>query len=648
MSKKRVNIAASVVAQASARAEAASEKAALFANEPVPLHHKTSYSVIHSRIDETSSPETGKPRLVVVFPGKDKPELHDFTALLVQPEIGRFLAEGFRYWSFANSPLSRRNGSRCIRIYIYRFLASLPVKQSLMHINETFWTTFLLWVNGPRKKCGQPWAESTRARIHGTFLMCIQALLEHPDWGNVASHLLNRTGFPLRPWRGRSTKAVPTKIMSPTERRAMILACLSELADLRERLEKRDKTLKHGQAILKEALDKGQAPPYRDEIGVCAARIAEAFPTKLVSKSAIKSFDQSLYYALDSKHTLNAVRRLLYSHSRDLVPFVLLIGVKSAFNPDTLFSLTWSRIWLSQDESTITIAGVKGRAADLQINISSTQSDAGDLEVPYEKDVPFAFADLLDLLRRLTARTSALFTDPDHADRLFIGVSKQGDCRASTLDRACSGSSSATWWEALNDFIKNHNLAPFTLASLRFSEGEMEWRRTGDLLAVRDRLGHKSIITTRTHYTSDGMRRESQERVAEIQVLHHRWLQSEGRIDPRKQPEPWRPSATPGFGCMQPFDSPRPGQRKGRLCDAYGECPDCPMAQAWPQDVQAAAYYAALPRAIHDALLGRISARQWVDKWPPVLESLDKLLCEIPPKVRAEASKFHVVLKPVG
>ena len=428
----------------------------------------------------------------------------------------------------------------------------------------------------------------------------------------------------------------------------MILACLSELADLRQRLEERETLLAHGQAILENAFSEGQVPPYRDEIGACAARIAEAFPNKLVSEEEIKSFDRSLYYALDDTHTVNAVRQLLYSHIRDLVPFVLLIGVKSAFNPDTLFSLNWRRVRVSQDASTVTFVGVKGRAAELQISISSTKEATDDLEIPYEMDVPFAFADLLDMLRRLTARTSALLVDPDLADRLFIGVSKRGGCRASTLDRSASGSSSATWWEALNGFIKDHDLAPFTLASLRFSEGEMEWRRTGDLLAVRDRLGHKSIMTTRTHYTSDGMRRESQERVAEIQVLHRRWFQSEGRIDPRTQPEPWRPSATPGFGCMQPFDSPRPGQRKGRLCDAYGECPDCPMAQAWPRDVQAAAYYAALPRAIHDALLGRISVHQWVNKWPPILESLNKLLGEIPPEVRAEASKFHVVLKPVG
>ena len=183
---------------------------------------------------------------------------------------------------------------------------------------------------------------------------------------------------------------------------------------------------------------------------------------------------------------------------------------------------------------------------------------------------------------------------------------------------------------------------------LRPTEGEVEWRRTGDLLAVRDRLGHKSIATTRTHYTSDGMRRESQERVAETQAFYHRWAQTEGRIDPRFQPEQCRSAATPGFGCFDPFDSPRPGQRKGKLCTAYGECPDCPLAQAWPRDVHAAAYYLALPKAIHDARLGRISPNHWAKKWPPILIAHNQLLDEIPPKVRADASRFQIRLKPVG
>jgi hypothetical protein len=64
--------------------------------------------------------------------------------------------------------------------------------------------------------------------------------------------------------------------------------------------------------------------------------------------------------------------------------------------------------------------------------------------------------------------------------------------------------------------------------------------------------------------------------------------------------------------------------------------------------VQAAAWYLALPKAIHDARMGRVSARHWAEKWPPILHALNGLLAEIPLGVRAEASRYHVKLKPVG
>jgi hypothetical protein len=201
---------------------------------------------------------------------------------------------------------------------------------------------------------------------------------------------------------------------------------------------------------------------------------------------------------------------------------------------------------------------------------------------------------------------------------------------------------------SLSSFIEDHNLKRFNLAMLRASEGEAEWQRTGDLLAVRDRLGHKNVATTRAHYTSGGMRRESQERVAETQSLYHRWAKSEGRIDPRQQPEKCRSAATPGFGCLDPFHSPRLGQHMGKLCSAYGECPDCPLSQAWPQNVQAVSYYLALPEAINSARFGRISPKQWAKKWLPILTAHNRLLREIPLEVRADAMRFHIKLKPVG
>jgi len=647
MNLKRTTAAASVVAQAKARAAAVPKNVVAHLPETARPERDSTISVLHSRIDETPDPVTSAPRLRVIIPGKKSPEIYELTRLLVQPKLARFLAEGFRHSAGPISIRSRLERCETLNSRVSPFLGTLKQEIAPSAIGEPFWTAFIAWLNGPRNRTGSPWAVPTRASTLGAIKGCITALLDHPEHGAVANNLMDKSGFPHNSWPGRASRNVPTAVLSPSERRAMILASLSEIAVLRERLNERDAILETGRAILEDARAEGCPPPYSTEISVCAAQIEEAFPEKLAIRSALFAFDRALGNAVMSKHGMLSVRRLLYATFRDLVPFVLLIGVKTAFNPDTLLSLTWNRVRISEDGHTITLLGVKHRATGLQVSIASDNVN-GDIDFPAEPGVPFGLTDLLDVLRQMTQRTRAILADPDHGDRLFIGVPIWGSSNAKAFGFKHGPSSDAAWKSTLTKFIEDHGLKPFTLAMLRPTEAEMEWRRTGDMLAVRDRLGHKNIATTRAHYTSDGMRRESQERVGETQAFYHRWVQTEGRVDPRHQPERCRSAATPGFGCLDPYDSPRPGQRNGKLCAAYGECPDCPMAQAWPTDVQATAYYLALPKAIHDARLGRISPKHWAEKWPPILTAHYRLIDEIPPEVRADAARFHIKLKPVG
>jgi len=649
MSRKRLNVAASLLKQAKARAVAAPDNVVALSQETALPGAGASamISALHSRIDETPDPETGASRLRVIIPGGKKPEVFDLSRLLVQPDLARFLTEGFRHWAATISFNTRLEKRRLLNSNIGDFLATLKTPTSPSQIDRTFWSGFVRWLDGPRRKNGQPWAQETRADVLGVVRLCIEALRDHPEHGAIATHLMERSGFPFNSWPGRHTKIVPTPVLSQSEKREMLLACLGEVAALQRHLDERDTVLETGRALLEEAQADGRAPPYRQEIGVCAARLTEAFPDRLATYKDLQALDPVLRYAVNDKHGMLAVRRLLYATFRDIVPFVLLIGVKTAFNPDTILSLTWTRVQFSDDRQSVTFLGVKNRATDLQVSVNPTEAP-DDQEFPAEPGARGGLADLLDLLRRLTERTRAILANPDHADRLFIGVPVQSGSVAKAFQSAMGSSCSTAWQYSFKQFIADHGLTPFTLKMLRPTEGEEEWRRTGDLLAVRDLLGQKNIDTTRRHYTSDGMRRENQERVAETQALYHRWASSKGRIDPRKKPEQCRSAATPGFGCLDPFDSLRPGQRKGRLCDAYGECPDCPLAQAWPNDPKAVVYYLALSKAIHDARLGHVSARQWAEKWPPILRALNSLLAEIPPEVRAEASRFRVKLKLVG
>jgi len=642
-----MSIAASVVRQAKTRAEVVPSDVAPLFPQSASRKKDSESSAVHSRIDETPDPKTGAPRLWVVIPGAKSPEVYDFSRFLTHPELARFLVEGFRQWAGSVSTPTRSRRCRELNSGLGAFLSSMREELAPASIDEAFWTSFVAWLNGPRHRNGKVWQPAVRAKTLNAVKSCITALFDHPEHCEVATALMDKSGFPRNAWPGRSRKSVPTKVLSPLERHSIILASLSEVAAIRQHVHERETTLETGRTLLENARQNELGPLYRTEIGACAAMIDAAFPNKLAKRDDLYDLDPELTNAIQYKHGMLPVRRILYATFRDLVPFVLLIAIRTAFNADTILSLNWSQIRVSEDGHTITFLGVKNRSSSLQASISEDDATL-DSDFPAEPGEPFALADLLRTLRLLTERTRAILSDPSHADRLFVGIPAWGSYRVRSYDHKDGPCGDGTWKFSLQKFIHDHKLKSFSLRTLRFSEGEAEWRRTGDLLAVRDRLGHHTMATTRTHYTSDGMRRESKLRVAETQVLYQRWARTEGRVDPRRQPEECRSAATPGFGCLDPFDSPRPAQRKGRLCTAYGECPICPHAQAWPQNVQAVAYYLALPKAIQDARLGRISPGHWVKKWPPILAAHTLLLGEIPLEVRTEAARFQINLKPVG
>jgi hypothetical protein len=326
MRRKRITTATSVVAQAKVRAAAPDNTAALLI-ETGPPEKGNIVGALRARIDETPNAETGAPRLRVIIPNKNGPEIYDLTRLLVQPDLARFLAEGFLHWASTVRTRSRLNGCRCLNVGIGSFVTPNQ-EMAPSAINEGHWKSFVTWLNGPRSESGEPWVERSRAQMLGAVKNCIVALLDNPKYGATSTYLLEKSGFPHNPWPGRSNKNVPTAVLSPIERRALILACLSEMASLRNHLNERESILEAGRILLENYRRDGNAPPYRKEIGVCAARIIEAFPNRLASLIEIAELDYELGKAVKFHHQMLPVRRILYATFRDLVPFILLIALK--------------------------------------------------------------------------------------------------------------------------------------------------------------------------------------------------------------------------------------------------------------------------------------------------------------------------------
>lgn len=637
--RKTKSIGASIAAQAQAETE---KGASDVANVTLlNLRHR-----LHSRVDRTPDPQTGRARIRVIIPGGKDPEVYDFTPFLRQPEIADLIAEGFRCWAHSVSSQSRYKKLGELSSGLASHLDSyLPNSVKLRSIDETFWTAYLRYIDAP-KVGGKPWALATRAKALGAVRSCLTALEDHAIWSDEAKRLIYHSGFPSNPWPGRTRKSKPTEVILPHEVDRILTACLADVAVIRERLERNAALLKMGNEELEVARALGKEPDF-SRLHVCAAYVHQAFPTQLASLSDLRRLNPRLPGAIKRNHSLGAVREILYNTFGDLVPFVALIGFKTIFNSETLLSLEWSAIENSFNDKTIIFHAWKGRSNRTQTSTHQVGEPAAEVRLPAEDGTLVGLQDLLNLLDRLTKHTRAILADDADADRVFIGVPQR---RASSSKAFSTDNKSRdiAWTWALQAFIKRHNLAPFTLKMIR-ATGADQTRREFGIFAQQERQGHANPQTTRTFYTSDWVRKQGQDRIGQTQDLYVRAAETEGRIDPRGLgSNGMEGAATPGFLCLDPYASPRPAQERGKLCAAYGECPSCPLAVAQPGNDEAAAWYLALRKAIYAGQQGRVSAVQWQEKWLPILRDLEGLLQQVPRQVRDSAERYHLALPPTG
>lgn len=397
-------------------------------------------------------------------------------------------------------------------------------------------------------------------------------------------------------------------------------------------------------------------------------RYSGVIPDQRVIKADHPLLAGMIKYAIGSKEA----NGYFYARARDLVALALSIAIATVFNPETVLKLCWKNIDRNVDRLS------NGRPS-VQFDVSDGEeekeevSEAEASATPLAKvtgDKPRARRQLvrlldpqasgqdqvslnlvLDLLTDMTARIRAQVIDSDqYGDRVFLFVQQcmqkrpKGFGNASLL--ACGD---IVWQNALSRFIVENQLPAFTLRTIRATLLDYtQLFNRGDLEAARRVGNHSSRVITWTHYTSNLVRKLLQEATGETLLVRERWLQSDGKLDPRKFRDfTDKGCATPGWTCLDPFDSPRHNQKKGRLCTAYGECPDCPLAAARPSNPRNVMLYEALRRSIYRSVK-RVTAGVWRERWAQVVAALDGLLVLVPAHVLEESRKLSVELPDVG
>lgn len=612
------------------------------------------------RIERTSANGLAPAQLRVIVAGDSAPYVHDFSDLIGQPMWAELMAEGFRAWSVEAALPSRVSRERNLKRGFTAFLKkNFDAPLSIDDIDEAFWTAFLAFLNGPNALGASPLAIGTRRQYLMAVKLLLVALRRAPDsaLAERACFILDQTGFPNNAWPGAQTKVIPKATLPGALMDRIALAAAADVATLKIEIERRNSLLHAGRERLNAArgadglLPQFSTRDFADDLGLCCAWIQEKWPRGIVTLSKIKSENRSLYWAIEGRipdprragstgfpgHKMGAVTSTLFNPIAETTPFVLLIALLTAFNLGTVLELNWDDLQAVShgERHRIRIVGDKARAAVAQTELHDA-----------EPGVPLGLSDVLESLERLTERSRAI-APLEHRKRLFVGIVTTRTQRAKSFEKNKAGNNNdITWKWALGAFIKKHGLPHFTLGQIRPSVGEAVYEQTGgDLIAVQRRLHHVHIQTTRNHYTSDRVRRDGQERIAGVVTLLTRWVETEGTVDPRGRKEWDRNAATPGWLCLDPFDSPQPGEKPGRLCTAYGRCVICPLAATRIDDIYAAACHRALIKAIYSAQGSYVSSSGWKSRWEPVLRALiEEVMPNIPADIAQRSSGIDVIL----
>lgn len=601
--------------------------------------------IAQTRAEHGIDLKTGEPTLTAIFPREGALEPHhvDLSFLLAFPSLQPMFTDAFLSWGAALLPSTRLNSRDNLRRYFFAYLKSSW--SNMLHpgeIDDELLSGFrdnLLFKSSGRGKALHP---GTVADALSVLRSVLGTLVTGP-WARAANRIVERV--PCGP-SGANRKNNPTEILGLEQVLAIIEAAEKEVMAIEQRFARTPTLLAEGYARLRgpSRLTDNIRANYRD-LAVCLAAVDEAYSGVVPDLAVIKARNGALGGAVQCIHGMGLISSYFYPCARDLVPFALLMAIATVFNPNTLLSLNWTNIDCNKDQAgmpAIEIVGIKDRAARDMVRLLDPDATVSS---------KFSLKQMLACLRDITTRIRPHLAS-EHANHLFVYVQQSSAKRPKAFgldgERSMQSSADPVWMNSLKKFIKDNNLPSFTLCQLRPTILDLVQFMDGSLEAARKVGNHSSQATTWTHYTSGGVRARYRERIGHVIVLRERWLQTDGVIDPRRLvPGQDKGAATPGFSCLNPFDSPRPNQQPGVLCKDYGGCASCPLGAAHVDDPQCVAYYMALEVAIYRSQ-GGMSARTWVERWTPVLADLAALRTWISPDVLEASRELSIQLPNVG
>ena len=463
-------------------------------------------------------------------------------------------------------------------------------------IDESLLKEFKAWLDDPSSEGFSPSKITRRIKIQEVQLV-LRQLMESPKWGRPA---VAQPKAARKPLSKANREIQHTEILDDAALEVLYVAAAADCEEIIKRCREEQSRLS---AVTSREVDLAEAG--RDAFH-CAAYMLAHFEQPLPPRWKLIRMWVEYERAIPAE-TYAAMQQLLYPDLDELLPFILLLTVMFAFNPGVVLNMTHDDYEEEQlfGRERIRLKPFKPRAHRNQV---STVLATDDLDNPRT-----IFKHLKERCARVRSRV-----DPNYFNQIFLRFSPEQNCGVAVT------MSDKPMREAIDSFCNRHGLDPFQLRQIRPTTLDLVHEISGgNLLAMQQVANHQDPETTREYYTGSAFQRRGEEMLAAGMEHLARKVRTGGAVDPttRHRLQSDLAVATPGFTCLDPMDSPMPGERKGALCGAYGRCPICPHATIDSKSAQAFAYLIKLRDALDEAA-ERLEGVAWLARWAPVKEKI--------------------------
>lgn len=464
---------------------------------------------------------------------------------------------------FANAlprVLTKRNTPRTKQQLVYdlghgffAFCSTLPSGSTMdsSHLTQELVTNFAAHLQRARSEDGSPrYAIWTRRHYLGALRSALEVL-------RAAGRLEGDITVPSIKGHG----APKTKPMDRSDYLRFIAVCLADVTQCMTEVS----------SAWNQVGERVEPSPS----AACSSSLARAVSAAmdkysiLPERQWLKVHDKELFAQVDGEY--QAVMKVMHPMSQHLTPFIYYLAAITLYNTQPLLEMRL------EDAIETSILGV----ARLSLHPFKTRGKQ------YQHR-SFVLTDELDnpavIIRYLVRWTDRLrdAVPARYRSQLFVYVCRnRGNAQfAFPLYERDKGFSPKFAANAAR-YCKEKGFPSVGTRLLRATGADLAHELfDGDPLSVGALLGHVGVASMVTAYRSDDAKRRDEDRLAGAMAARERWLNSRGKSDARRESaDADRSAATPGFTCIDPFNSPIPGEKPDRLCAAYGFCPDCPLAQ---------------------------------------------------------------------